>query len=240
MKAAQRSNPSGRWWIKADACDVQKGLMESLKGEWSGDEDLGSKELAKLHNEYRSRCNAIQSFGIHSTTADLDKLRQELTTDVKFLEEGEVKAKAEYSSAVDAKRHVEATLMELSWDVVGYEELLKKARKYITTVTALEESSSLTTILKVLCPLKNEYQEYLKGVYSKKRSAATHLMIFMIADECRNRKPYAVPVRFLSYKSITDKKLRELELEVEKAMKKLGMIVVGNYNFNENKIGLMI
>jgi hypothetical protein len=51
----------------------------------------------------------------------------------------------------------------------------------------------------------------------------------MISDELRNRKPYAVPVRFLSYRSITDTKLRQLELEVEDAMKNIGMVVVGMY-----------
>jgi hypothetical protein len=49
----------------------------------------------------------------------------------------------------------------------------------------------------------------------------------MIADELRNRKPYAVPVRFMPYKSLTDSKLRDLELELEEAMRNAGMTVVG-------------
>lgn len=49
----------------------------------------------------------------------------------------------------------------------------------------------------------------------------------MIADELRNRKPYAIPVRFMPYKSLTDLKLRDLELQLEEAMRNAGMAVVG-------------
>lgn len=45
-------------------------------------------------------------------------------------------------------------------------------------------------------------------------------------DELRNHKPYAILVRFMPYKSLTDAKLRELE-QVEDAMRKAGMTVVG-------------
>lgn len=122
--------------------------------------------------------------------------------------------------------------MELSWDLTGYEELLKQAKKFENLLEISSAASVKETVLKLIGPLKLEFLSYLKGLYSKKRCAASHLMIFMIADECRNRKPYAVPVQFLSYKSITDLKLRELELEVERAMNSLGMIVIGKVCFN--------
>ena len=53
------------------------------------------------------------------------------------------------------------------------------------------------------------------------------ILVFMIADERRNRKPYAIPVRFLPYRSLTDAKLRELEVELEEVMRSTGMTVVG-------------
>jgi poly(3-hydroxyalkanoate) synthetase len=52
----------------------------------------------------------------------------------------------------------------------------------------------------------------------------------MISDESRNTKPYAVPVRFLPYHSITDNKLRQLQMEIEDAMIDLNMIPVGKYS----------
>lgn len=40
-------------------------------------------------------------------------------------------------------------------------------------------------------------------------------------------KPYAVPVRFLPYHSVTDCRLRELCDELRSTMVNLGMVVVG-------------
>ena len=82
-----------------------------------------------------------------------------------------------------------------------------------------------------LFELKSSFLHYLKDLYSKKRIAASHLLIFMIADELRNRKPYAIPVRFLPYRSLTDGKLRELEVQLEEAMRGAGMTVVGMYMY---------
>ena len=77
--------------------------------------------------------------------------------------------------------------------------------------------------------MKSNLLSYLKDLFSKKRVAASNLLVFMIADELRNRKPYTIPVRFLPYESLTDSKLRELELQVEDAMRSSGMTVVGKY-----------
>ncbi|XP_073247312.1 uncharacterized protein [Porites lutea] len=59
------------------------------------------------------------------------------------------------------------------------------------------------------------------------REAATHLMIFMVADERRDMKPYAIPVRALPFKSITDAKVRQLRDDLKLEMENLGMVVVG-------------
>lgn len=75
--------------------------------------------------------------------------------------------------------------------------------------------------------LKSNLLQYLKKLNSTKSVAASHLLVFMIPDELRNRKPYAIPVRFMPYKSLTDFKLRELEVQLEDTMRSKGMTVVG-------------
>ena len=75
--------------------------------------------------------------------------------------------------------------------------------------------------------VKAELLGYVKGLLGKQRVAATHLLVFMIADELRNHKPYAIPGRFMPYKSLTDAKLRELEGELEDVIRSAGMTVVG-------------
>jgi len=52
-------------------------------------------------------------------------------------------------------------------------------------------------------------------------------MIFMIADELRNMKPCAIPVRRLPYKSITDNVLKYLRDEIRNVMNSIGMVVLG-------------
>ena len=56
LQDAKASNHNGRWWIKADACDVRGGLRDSVCGVWSGDEDLGNGTADHLHSEYTSKC----------------------------------------------------------------------------------------------------------------------------------------------------------------------------------------
>lgn len=67
----------------------------------------------------------------------------------------------------------------------------------------------------------------MKGVYIKRREAASHLLLFMISDEFRNCKPYAIPVRVIKYDSIKDSKIRDLKEELKNKMKAIGMTTVG-------------
>ena len=61
---------------------------------------------------------------------------------------------------------------------------------------------------------QNRLLSYTKDIYGKKRKAASHLFVSMIADESRNMTPYAIPVRVLPFKSIKDSKVRGLEEEL--------------------------
>ena len=56
---------------------------------------------------------------------------------------------------------------------------------------------------------------YLIGVTSKKREPVSHILIFMLSEELRNFKPYAVPVWVVKYQSLTDKKMTELNEEIK-------------------------
>ena len=47
----------------ADACDVRKGLRESMRGIWAGDEDLGDGSLQVLFDGYKARCTFVKSIG---------------------------------------------------------------------------------------------------------------------------------------------------------------------------------
>ena len=107
------------------------------------------------------------------------------------------------------------TMMTLAWDLHGFEELLSQCVKF-TVVRQLKGTLSLPrsrhgNIKAEVSTLHNQLLNYVKNIYEKKRTAATHLFVFMIADESRKLKPYAVPVRVLPFKSITDKKVSDIK-----------------------------
>ena len=206
---------------------MRSGLRESVRGQWSGDEDLGSGTLQLLYKEYTARCNSVQQLNI---TVGFEKLKRELLDDLSFLDSNGKIAKETYQKAVDVPGKRESTLMQLAWSVTGFEMLNKQANEFINSFSVMQSqllNGEQGNVQKSLLVLKPKLLEYLRNLYTKKRIPATHLLVFMVSDELRNRKPYAVPVRFMPYGSITDRKMRELELEVECAMKNLEMKVVG-------------
>lgn len=44
----KEANPKGRFWLKLDATDLKEAIMESVKGVWNGDVDLGDGKLQEL------------------------------------------------------------------------------------------------------------------------------------------------------------------------------------------------
>ena len=197
-----------------------------MRGEWSGDEDLGNGSVQILHKLYKSRCNSVRIM----EPCHITKFKSDLEDDITFLKEANTATKLDYEAALNVPGKREQKLMELAWNVTGIEELLKQANEYVNELSQMIlffQLGDLGTVKKLIFPFKVKFDKYLKGLFMKKRSVATHLLIFMISDELRNQKPYAVPIQFLSYKSITDCQLRNLQLEIEASMKKIDMDVVG-------------
>ncbi|CAH3163834.1 unnamed protein product [Porites lobata] len=64
LKKIKERNKNGRWWIKADACDLRKGLRESMRHEWAGDCDLGDGKLQTLYQEYMDRKTFYGGLGL--------------------------------------------------------------------------------------------------------------------------------------------------------------------------------
>ena len=130
---AKQNNP-GRWWIKADACDVRKGLRESMRGVWAGDEDLGDGSLQALFESYKARCTFVKSIGSTGRSGlvqtDARRLLSELDIDLEFLTAGAQVANEAYNKALQGGELSEPKLMELAWSTVGFEELVKKVQSF--------------------------------------------------------------------------------------------------------------
>ena len=201
-----------------------------MRGVWAGDEDLGDGSLQALFESYKARCTFVKSIGPAGRSGlvqtDVQRLLCELDIDLEFLTAGAQVANEAYNKALYGGKASEPKLMELAWSTVGFEELVKKVRSFQLELKDVGQKGGGSVGLN-LFELKSSLLSYLKDLLSKKRIAATHFLVFTIADERRNRKPYAIPVRFLPYKSLTDAKLRELEVQLEEAMRGNGMTVVG-------------
>lgn len=93
-------NPSGRFWLKLDATDLKDALMESMKGVWNGDVDLGDGKLQELRGLYDGRVNPVTGLTGCVSRGDLEvELRSwlvQLEEDIEFLDDGFMKAAEEY------------------------------------------------------------------------------------------------------------------------------------------------
>jgi len=67
----------------------------------------------------------------------------------------------------------------------------------------------------------------VKGVTHHHRTAATHILVFMISHEEQWKRPYAIPVQCIPYKGLSDAKVRELANKVINEMTNRGMKVAG-------------
>ena len=52
LDEAVKELPNAHFWIKSDGSDVVPGSMESTRGEWCGDVDLGDGAVEKQHEAY--------------------------------------------------------------------------------------------------------------------------------------------------------------------------------------------
>lgn len=236
LDLVNKVNPKSRWWIKTDATDIKEGLRESMNNEWSGDIDWGDGTLQKKHEEYKKYLEFVRSIGCRNrkdpatVRIDLTKVMEGLQRDIQFLSDGQNAAKGMYERKRKQVNVSEEVLFALGWDLEGYSQLIQmnsSLSDMITEITCKLDSSGHASVSAGLSVLKKKLEDYAKGISMKKREVASHILLFMISDEQRNQKPYAVPVRFIKYKSITDEKLRNLEDELKERMKAMGMVPVG-------------
>ena len=62
----KEANPDGRFWLKLDGTDVKTALMESMKGVWNGDADIGDGTLQMTRKEYDERIKSVNALSDES------------------------------------------------------------------------------------------------------------------------------------------------------------------------------
>ena len=122
--------------------------------------------------------------------------------------------------------------MEQSWERVEFNELLQHCQcllSNVKTVTAsVGQSSRVMHVQKSMEDNKSDWEKYLRDLFVKRRQpAATHVFIFLLSDECRDKKPYCFPIQYVPYHSLKDQTVRELTNNIRKEMGNLGMLPIG-------------
>ena len=69
---------------------------------------------------------------------------------------------------------------------------------------------------------------YLRNLFVKKRQpGATHVLLFLVSEERQNKKPYALPVQYIPYKSSKDQYVRDMTDAIKSKMMELDLKPVG-------------
>ena len=77
MEFLHQTHPNGRWWLKADGTDIQQGLRESMRNEWSGDVDLGDGKLQDKYSKYAEYLKFVRCIGLNNRSS-LDNIKEDL------------------------------------------------------------------------------------------------------------------------------------------------------------------
>jgi len=185
--------------------------MESQRKVWNGDEDLGDGKLEALRDEYEKRM--ADMYRLKSRYADevkevLPRVLDDFTSDITFLDKGSKEAADHFEKKSRQANCPEETLKEANWEVVEYQILLQQSQElhqnFENALASLADITQADAILPDIHILATSSFVYLKSFFKKKRTVATHVLVIMLSDERRAKKPYALPVRYVPCRTLKD------------------------------------
>ncbi len=175
MEFLHQTHPNGRWWLKADGTDIQQGLRESMRNEWSGDVDLGDGKLQDKYSKYVKHLKFVRGIGLNNRSSfenikeDLHKQTSNLVTEKEFLEKGHTDAEKEYKNLQELANAPEKSLFAGAWKVEEYKNLLEKNLSLTQTMKSIisiidSGNTRSINIRSALANLWKELSEYVKGI----------------------------------------------------------------------------
>jgi len=247
LDALKSANPDGRFWIKLDATDLRVAVMESGRHVWNGDVDLGDGELQKLRQNYDDRFKLLDSLKIQGVSVAnmrqaIPKIIDDLDADIEFLDKGLKEASDHFHKKFQQANCPEETLKEASWEVIEFQTLLQQSQelksRFEDVLPSLDPNrdagrGALNLLRITVKDLASSTQKYLRNVFKKKRTPASHVMVTMLSDEKRDHKPYALPVQYLPCQSLKDQFVRDLNVKLKEEMKARDMKVAGTVTDGE-------
>lgn len=125
-------------------------------------------------------------------------------------------------------------MFSLAWDLEEQKKTRDECRKCISEVSSLlllydDKSTSVVqeNLADKLTLLRDALLMLIKALFRYRRTPATHVFVFMIANELRNVKPYALPVQCIPCAGLSEKQIRRLTNDLIKEMVGKGMRITG-------------
>ena len=124
----------------------------------------------------------------------------------------------------------------LAWDVKELGDLNEVGRELTVECTTFIDKILNPSYDRIANNLANQISafreralSFVKRVTKYRREPATHVLVVLISPEERNKKPYALAVQCIAYKSIKDAEVRKIYNNVVKEMTARQMKVAGVY-----------
>ena len=169
MEFLHQTHPNGRWWLKADGTDIQQGLRESMRNEWSGDVDLGDGKLQDKYSKYAEYLKFVRCIGLNNRSfldnikEDLQKQTSNLLTEKEFLVKGHIDAQKEYKNLQELANAPEKSLFACAKNLLEKNLSLTQTVKNIISIINSGNTQSIN-IGSTLGNLSKELLEYVKGI----------------------------------------------------------------------------
>ena len=126
------------------------------------------------------------------------------------------------------------SMLKLAWDVQELATINDMGRCILVECQVLLDklndpvyNAIEDNLARRLSSLRGQMTTFVKRVSRYRRNPASHLLVIMISTEDRRRKPYAMPIQCIAYRSLKDAKARSIANKVVQEMHKRGMKVAG-------------
>lgn len=113
----------------------------------------------------------------------------------------------------------------LDWEVDEFRRLLDECRWIMRQLRELKHTRVDEPMPCSLADLRKKMAKFVRGIIRFRRTPASHIAVYMISDERRNKKPYAIPIQCVPYRGMNEALGRKLVNNIIAEMNRRGMRV---------------
>ena len=145
-----------------------------------------------------------------------------------------MKANNEYQDKLKDGHCTEQTMFSFSWDVEELKSLNSEGHSIHCELLACGEQCTHLlfgehNVARKLTSIREWLLAFNRWIVHFRRSPASHVFVFMLNSDLRDRKPYALPVQCLPYAGLKKVDMRRLITDLCRTMVSFGMNVSGMY-----------